>query len=568
MHKTTRRIHYILGAAATLALTQCASVQEIEAPVLAPATFEVFATPVDTKTVNDRMSTLWESGDRFSLFHAPAGTAKYTADGAFAVDEPATGHARGNVSGTLEGSYDWFLVYPHAASATTPSAVPVLIGAAADGVQTQNGASSGAHLAGESIPVAGRASGIAGTEVPVLHSAPIVSVIAVKVTNPGAASATVTSVRFKAPEAIVGNFTVDVTGDNPVFEAVSASDEAVLSVSGGALLVAGESAVFYLGIKPFTAPEGSTLVLTVNDQERSVTLPSAVTFSPGKIKTLSMTLDESEPPVVKPYYFRKATTVVSGHKYILVAPDTKADNVFRMAHALSAGTDSGRLEAEDVTEEDEVITIYGLENVFTFFDTDNGWTIRQSDGRYLYNNSADNLYAGTEANAGFYWTITFGDEGYADILNRSRHIQYNPTSSVRKFQSRQTSSSVGANPWLYELQNDDEAAAELLEKTVPGVYDYNATNWLYEDGTHQTSVRVGGSVLAFRLYEPAEYSVVQVTGIPAGLAEGDRFPVRLVRYVKQVSADSADLSVTVLKVEDGKAWLAADGGTGLIVNIE
>ena len=200
MHKTTRRIHYILGAAATLALTQCASVQEIEAPVLAPATFEVFATPVDTKTVNDGMSTLWESGDRFSLFHAPAGTAKYTADGAFAVDEPATGHARGNVSGTLEGSYDWFLVYPHAASATTPSAVPVLIGAAADGVQTQNGASSGAHLAGESIPVAGRASGIAGTEVPVLHSAPIVSVIAVKVTNPGAASATVTSVRFKAPD--------------------------------------------------------------------------------------------------------------------------------------------------------------------------------------------------------------------------------------------------------------------------------------------------------------------------------------------------------------------------------
>ena len=386
------------------------------------------------------------------------------------------------------------------------------------------------------------------------------------VTNPGAADVKVTEVKFKAPEAIVGAFTMDVTGESPVFTAVDASDEAVLSVSGGARLKPGESAVFYLVVKPFSAGAGSQLVLTVNGQERTVTLSRPVSFTAGSIKSLTMTLDPTDPP--QPYYYKRVTAVTAGRKYIFVAEDPNADKVLRMAHALPEGTASGRLDAEDVTDEDGTITLDGTENAFTFVETESGYTIRQADGRYLYNNSADNVYAGTATGAGYYWTVTFDEEGLAAIQNRDRMIQYNPTSSVRKYQVRKTSSTTGVKPRLYELQNDDEAIAEFLAHTTPGVYSYGTEDWLYEDGTHQTAVQSMASLVTFRIYRPAEYIAVQVSGIPAGVAVGDRFDIRLARYVKQVLTDSAEFTVSAVKVEGGSAWLMADGGTGFIVLIQ
>ena len=554
-------------AASALVLTQCASVQEMEAPRLVRASFEVYAAPAETRTVNDGMDTRWETGDRFSLFHAPAGTASFTADGAFTIDTPATGHAQGAVSGLGEGVYDWYMNYPFANAAERPTSVPVTVGAPADGEQVQQGKDSRAHLAGVNFPIGGKVLGVSTPDTPVLTAAPLVSVIAVNVTNPGQGLVNVTSVRFKAPEAIVGSFRVDVTGDAPVFQAETASDEAVLSVEGSAYLRAGESAVFYLGVKPFTAPAGSTLTVTVNDQVRTVTLPRAYTFSAGKIKTMNVTLDESAPGTQ--YFFKRVDEIVSGHKYILVAEDPNQDDL-RMACPLPEGTASGRLPAEIVTEsEDEIITLDVLDNVFVFTQTDNGYTIRQQlDGRYLYNGNKDDVYAGTEPGTAYYWTVSFGNDKLAVIQNRTRRLQYNPTSSVQKFQTRQSSSSVGRNPRLYELLNDAEIADEFAQKTVPGVYGYNGFDWLYADGVSQTSVRTLAGVTAFRIFYPGEFTVLQVTGIPAAPAVNDRFSIRFARYVKQAATHADNFTVTVLKVEDGKAWLMADGGTGFLVQIQ
>ena len=561
---------YITGLAASLlvlALTQCASVQEVEAPHSArQAPFEVYAGPVETRTVNDGMDTRWETGDRFSLFHAPAGTSSFVADDAFTIDNPATGHAQGTVSGLTDGVYDWYMVYPYAGTAVSPASVPVVVGAPADGRQTQQGKDSRAHLAGGNFPVGGKAAGVSTPQAPNLSVAPLLSVIAVNVTNPGAAVAKVTSVRFQAPEAIVGSFRVDVTGNAPVFQAENATDEALLSVEGSASIRAGESAVFFLGIKPFTAHAGSTLTLTVNDQVRTVTLPRDYTFSAGQIKTMNVTLEESEPGSL--FYFKRVNEVTSGHKYIFVSEDIQQGGL-RMACPLPEGTASGRMDAVTVTEEDgNVIALDNTDTAFSFVQSENGYTIRQKDGRYVYNNNQDNVYVGTEPGAGYYWTVSFDEDGLASVVNRYRRIQYNPTASVQKFQIRQVSSSVGQNPWLYELQNDEEIVEEFIQNTVPGVYDYNGVSWLNVDGSSQSSVRTLSGTVAFRIYYPADFTVVQVTGLPASPAVNDRFPIRFVRFVKQAATHAEDFSVTVLKVEDGKAWLMADGGTGFIVNIQ
>ena len=564
MRKKMRLIKIWGIAPLALALTQCA-VQEVEAPRKAPANFEVFASPVETRTTNSGMSTLWVVGDKFNLFHASAGTPSFVSDDVFTVDNASTGHARGSVSGLTEGAYDWYMVYPYAESASKPTEVPVLVGAAFEDVQTQNGKNSMSHLAGEGFPLGGKALKVPSTEIPVLTVSPLMSVLAVNVTNPGASSRKVSVIRFKAPEAIAGSFKVDITGDTPYFQEIEASHEAELFVLN-ARLAAGESAVFYIGIKPFVAPAGSTLVLMVNDQERTVTLDREVTFSAGKIKTLNMTLDESEPGTQ--YYFKRVNTVTPGHKYLIVAEDTKQGGL-RMAGPFPEWLASGRMDADVITEAEEgIIVLDHLDNAFTFIENNGSYTIRQWDGRYLYNNNKDDVFVGDAPSSGHLWSISFTAEGFAVLANSSRRLQYNPTTSVQKFQLRQSSSSVGQNPWLYELQNDEEAAADLLKKSVPGVYDYQGMSWTYADRVSQTSVRTLAGTVAFRLFYPADYTVVQVTGIPADLQVNDRFEIRMVRFEKLAAIYAGNFAVTVLKVEDGKAWLLGDGGTGFIVNIQ
>ena len=415
-----------------------------------------------------------------------------------------------------------------------------------------------------------KAAAVAAEVTPALSVSPAVSVIAVNVTNPGEGTVTVTDVRFRAPEAIVGSFTVDVTGDSPVFTAVSASDEAALTVQGGAVLKKEESAVFYLAVKPFVAGAGTTLTLTVNEDVRTITLTRPVTFSAGKIKTLNFTLEPSDPDPVGTFYFKRVSSFSPGKKYILVAAETddEGNETLRMAQAMPAETASGRLYCEDVEEEDGIITLSSQENAFTFYESENGTLIRQADGRYLYNNNSNaNVYAGTEPAIGYYWTITFDNQDLASIVNRQRQLKYNATSSVRAFQTRKTTES-GLPVRLYELQNSDDAVAEFIQHTTPGVYAYEGSDWLYVDGSMQLSVRTGNGETAFRIYEPSTYTVIQVTGIPEAIAENDRLDIRLARYVKQAATHFSDLSVQVVHIEDGKAWLMAGNGTGFIVCIQ
>ena len=559
-------------AAGLLALTRCASVQEAELTVSSGPSFDVYASPTDTKTVNDGLSTLWVEGDRFNLFHAKTGTQAYVSDGAFAVDEVETGHARGTLAAPVADASDWFMVYPFTASARDPKAVPVTVGAAAGTAQVQAGADSRAHLAGETFPLAGRISGVAADATPALPVSPLLSVIAVNVTNPGEGTVTVNSIRFQAPDPIVGTFAVDVTGETPVFTAVSASEEALLTVQGGAVLEKGASAVFYLGVKPFIAGMGSTISLAVNDDDvRTMTLTRPVTFSAGKIKTLNITLEPSDPDPSGTYFFKRVNAFAAGRKYLLVAAETNEndDSVqLRMAKAIPEGTSADRLYCDDVEEEDGVITLSSLENAFTFYEGANGTLIRQEDGRYLFNNNSNsNFGVGTEPNIGSWWTVTLDNQGQATILNRTRQMKYNTTSTVRAFQSRKTSES-GLLVLLYELQNSDDVVEQFLRNSTPGVYTYEGNDWLYEAGSMQLSVRTGGGETAFRLYEPATYTVVQVTGIPEAIAEGDVLDLRLARYVKQATTHSARMSASVVGLRDGKAWLMAGNGTGFIVCIQ
>lgn len=286
------------------ALTNCT--QEIENPAQQPESagypFEIVASTVDTKTVNDGMSTKWAAKDTLNIFHAEAGTTAYGTNDFFVISDTEEGRFKGNLTEAIasDKSYDWYVLYPYSRRITTPAATPAgytYIGHSKG--LNQTGYNSMAALKGSVCPLYGVAKAVAGSDMPSIEMNHISSVVAINVTNMNDEPLTVTTASLTATEEIVGSFYIDITQTPVVCNASNGySDKtATVNVSEGTALEKGQSAILYLAIKPFTAAAGQKLTLSVNNYSKEITLPKDVTFHAGKIKTLRFAYDKVEAPL-------------------------------------------------------------------------------------------------------------------------------------------------------------------------------------------------------------------------------------------------------------------------------
>ncbi len=251
--------------------------------------FEV--STVITKTTNADSHTKWAESDAINLFHAEAGATTYTSDGKFTVDEGLNGVFSGTLGKALEDgkNYDWYAFYPYTSQITTPankSAGWVTVGGTSQ-IQTAN--DSRAHLAGSNCPLYGVVKNVDSSDMPAFAMNQLTSVVAVNVTNTLAEALTVSSVSFTSTEDIVGTYYIDITGDAPKYTSSGnsyVSKTATLTVKDGTPIAQGETAKFYIAIKPHTVASGSTLTVSVNGVEKTLTIPSDVTFTAGHIKTV------------------------------------------------------------------------------------------------------------------------------------------------------------------------------------------------------------------------------------------------------------------------------------------
>ena len=285
-----------MALAASLSLTNCT--EKIEGPI-APATpagipFEISA-DISTKTTNNELATQWAEGDAINLFHAEPDADGYVSDGEFKLDATRDGVFKGNLTGTLDASksYDWYAFYPYSEYNKTPAGVSkdtFVYTHIGDKSQTQEGNDSKAHLCGTALPLYGVAKGVASDVKPAVTMNNLASVVAVKVKNTTTEPLVVKSVSFTSIEDIVGTYYIDFTGENVVYtgsgpDYVSAT--ASLTVNNGEAIALNSEATFYIPIKPHSVKTGSTLKISVNGYEKSLTLPKDVTFTAGKIKTLA-----------------------------------------------------------------------------------------------------------------------------------------------------------------------------------------------------------------------------------------------------------------------------------------
>ena len=288
--------------AATISLTNCTKeINNSEVVLPEGIPFEISAASADTKTSIEGFTTSWVANDAINLFHAKAGSTTYTSDAQFKItaETLAENKFTGNLPASLEaGNYDWYAFYPYSKYNKTPAGSSqddfgfTTIGGTS---QTQIGNNSTAHLCGTVCPLYGVAKSVASSATPGITMKHLTSIIEVNVTNNSGKDLSVSSVSFTGTEDIVGTYYINFTQTPVVYTSrgeTYVSNTASLSVTGGETIADGASAKFYIAIKPFTAPDGSSLTLSVNGYKKKVTLTKDIVFTAGHIKTLGFEFDK------------------------------------------------------------------------------------------------------------------------------------------------------------------------------------------------------------------------------------------------------------------------------------
>lgn len=294
-----------LTIAATLTLTNCAKQEAIikdAEPAKQGVPFELVA-GIDTKTTAESLSSIkWAANDAIAVFHTAAGSTVYGTRDKFTIAEEdlASNTFKGTVTDAFEASNDWYVFYPHNDYVTPDGVGYVAVG----GNMTQNFTKPMAHLAGNKFPLYGKAEGVANGTSPSITMNQAMSVVKVHVTNDSGAALDVTSVSFATEDyEITGQFKINFEGNTPVFTPKDGSTgkSVTLSVSNTTPLADGASADYYIAVAPFNAAAGKKLTLTVNDLSKGITLPAAVSFVPGKVKTVNFNYDKAATPATLPF---------------------------------------------------------------------------------------------------------------------------------------------------------------------------------------------------------------------------------------------------------------------------
>jgi|GEM_PF-1544746 len=278
--------------------------------------FTVYLSQPQTKTANDGMSTKWVEGDVINVFHAVDGTENYVNDNSFTCDNVAANKFSGTLAEELnsDSNYDWYAFYPsiNTANGDTPVKFKKYIGRTSmssfAGKVTQTGNNSMAHLAvgKDGFPVVGFVNNVPASEFPTIPMKNVASVICVNVTNTLSEPIVISSIDLVTPKPIIGNFTIELTGNDIV--ASGAGQELIrLEVAEGSQIAGGESAKFYIGVAPFTVTSGEEMLLYVNaaigektvSQRIAKVFDGETPFKSGFFKTFNVSYAQTDVVPVK-----------------------------------------------------------------------------------------------------------------------------------------------------------------------------------------------------------------------------------------------------------------------------
>lgn len=479
-------LYFSLVALASLALTTSCNKAELNAEknnstdsqTVVSAPFEIIAKYADSKTANDGMSTDWAANDGINLFHREHGaTGDFSSNDQFTISSEnlAAGKFSGSLTEALEDgkSYDWYALYPYNAGYTTP-ANNTYSGSIGSTQRTQVGYNSTSHLNGTTMPLVGMAEDVANDETPSLTMSHIASLVKIIVTNNTANPLTITSVSITAPENIVGSFKLDFSNPDNVGitdGAYAKSATADLKVTGGTALANGESATFYIPIKPIDLEIGDELTVKVNTFSKVLTMTKAVSFSSGEIKTINFNYNKT----FVSQNFSLASSISAGDKIIITdGINGEVAVMGRFSSGSNISAVSGTITT-GILPSTSSMGIYAVE-----YDADKGFSFYDEEQElYLNATSSGNTLKALDAEDDYkYWTVTI-TEGVAEILNKGRNTYHIRKNSSNPLFSTYSSAQKSVYIFKYEPRTPvtltfDESSLEYTTSnyaslSVPGL---------------------------------------------------------------------------------------------------
>ena len=123
----------------------------------------------------------------------------------------------------------------------------------------------------------------------------------------------------------------------------------------------------------------------------------------------------------KPYV--PAATISSGEKYAFIANDSVADFLF--------GASEGNLQSRKVSGKSENYLETVAYNAFTFTSTDGGYTIQDSESRYMYLGGSDGkvAFAAEKPANGAVWSVSV-ENGLATVKNGNSTLYYSTSNDI------------------------------------------------------------------------------------------------------------------------------------------
>ena len=199
--------------------------------------------------------------------------------------------------------------------------------------------------------------------------------------------------------------------------------------------------------------------------------------------------------------YKKATSVESGKGYLLVA-----ESEGKVAKPVAKNY--GYLQVDNVEIENGIIEQEDATNEFVFTATDGGYTIMQSDGRFVYQTGTFNSFNVAEnAPEGDVWKVEVNSDGTYTITNvlKQKWVQY--SIGYKSYGSYDSAQDNAVLPTLYVLdEGGSTPVAEEKTVTFDATKDMSAEGQgefsLSKDGvTMSTTYGMFGDGKAYRYYK-------------------------------------------------------------------
>lgn len=425
----------------------------------------------NTRTVNDGNGTTWAEDDDLTVIHSATSASTpafwpsqffYNGGNAF----------HGTVS-RLSATNNWYAVYPYAESNASANDIVFTL----PSTQTQQGNASKSHLAGRNFPLFGKAEGVERSTELNLPMKNLLAVAKFNVTNNSGAAITIKEIEYTASSPIAGTFSVDLTGETPVFNSGSVKT-VKLNISEGTTIAAGDKTEFYMAIAPYEAAAGTVRQVKVVATDGTPcyhTYNTAVTFKSGVIKNVDFAFDKNhqtpeidEPgtagevelePGEQPEDGVYLLVYENGENSLAFAPmaDQQANN-----YAIPVTVENGVV----IPQEGQDLSIYAVRientgNKHACDDNAYAYNVINSQDYYIFYSEdvlrieESNLYTNSQGSANYYYhTFVQAEDGIQirSAQNSSGAYQYLLTySDAKGFHYSRESSDQGKKLHLYLL---------------------------------------------------------------------------------------------------------------------